>query len=151
MSGIPKGTIDRFLAKDSDSCNFETAIALVMAVGGSLDEAAGIRSAPVDLPEKAPEDTPGILSLLRDIIIRLQIQHKVYDRQRDAISAEYSRFRGCVFSVSLLINAAFFALLIYDFTHPEIGWVRYDLASYLQQGFAGGVAVCSAWWSSIRT
>lgn len=150
LSGVPKGTVDRLLARDGSSPNLDTAVALIKAVGGSLDEAVGIQQTTVPLPEKAPEDTVGALVLLRDILVRIHLIHNTAANQRDAVSAEYSRFRSRVMFVSLFINACFFALLIYDFTHPEIGWIRYDVAAYMQQGFMGGVAVCSAWWANIR-
>lgn len=56
-SGVPKGTVDRLLAKDGDSCNLETAVALVRAVNGSLDEAMGIIHPAVEVNEgKLTED-----------------------------------------------------------------------------------------------
>lgn len=150
ISGVPKSSVDRMLREEHTLPSLENAAAVISALGGSLDVAMGISPEPVELPQQSPEDTRGILLLLRDVVTRIVILHNTADKQRDAVIAEYGRFRSRVMFVSLLINAAFFALLIYDFTHPEIGWIQFDITAKLQQSFIGGLSVCAALWARLR-
>ena len=58
LTEIPYGTIPKYFSGlEDESANFEIVRKLVMAMGGSLDELAGIRPKPVDVsPEKLTED-----------------------------------------------------------------------------------------------
>lgn len=147
LSGVPKSTVDRILRSDDcASTNLITAVDLVKALGGSLDEAMGI-SRPLRLtPEDVPDDLPGIISRVCELLDKVQRMHHAVHREKDAITAEYMRFRTRVLIGSLLVNAVFVALLIYDLTHPEIGWIEYELLSHLQQGMAAGWPVCVSRW-----
>ena len=58
LTEIPYGTIPKYFSGlEDESASFEIVRKLVMAMGGSLDELAGIRPKPVDVsPEKLTED-----------------------------------------------------------------------------------------------
>ena len=58
LTGIPMGTIPKYFTNmDDESASFETVRKLVMAMGGSLDELAGIQPKPIEVsPEKLTED-----------------------------------------------------------------------------------------------
>ena len=71
--------------------------------------------------------------------------HHAVHREKDAIAADSMKFRTRVLIGSLLVNAVFAALLIYDLTHPKIGWAQYDTLSRIQQGLAASWTVCSVW------
>lgn len=150
LSGVSKSTVDRILrSEDGASTNLITAVDLVKAVGGSLDEAMGI-SQPLRLtPENVPDDAPGIISRVCELVDKVQRMHHAVHREKDAIAAESVRFRTRVLIGSLLVNAVFVALLIYDLAHPEIGWLQYELLSRLQQGMAVGWPVCASRWFGV--
>ena len=44
LSGVPVGTINRIMAGQTDNPSFQTVCDMVMAMGGSLDELAGIQT-----------------------------------------------------------------------------------------------------------
>ena len=146
LSKVPKSTVDRILRSDDcSSTNLETAAALVKAIGGSLDEAMGI-TPPLRLtPEDIPDDTPDIISRVGELVDKVQRMHHAVHREKDAITADSMKFRTRVLIGSLLVNAVFAALLIYDLTHPKIGWAQYDTLSRIQQGLAASWTVCSVW------
>ena len=58
LTGIPYGTIPKYFSGlEDESASFEIVRKLVMAMGGSLDELAGIRPKPVEVsPEKLTVD-----------------------------------------------------------------------------------------------
>jgi len=58
LTGVPMGTIPKYFTNmDDESASFETVRKLVMAMGGSLDELAGIQPKPIEVsPEKLTED-----------------------------------------------------------------------------------------------
>lgn len=57
-TGIPMGTLSRYFSgMEDESASFENVRKLVMAMGGSLDELAGIQPKPIEVsPEKLTED-----------------------------------------------------------------------------------------------
>ena len=70
LTGVPMGTIPKYFTNmDDESASFETVRKLVMAMGGSLDELAGIQPKPIEVsPEKLTEDgftKPEIKVILR--------------------------------------------------------------------------------------
>ena len=105
LSGVPKSTVDRILrSEDCASTNLITAVDLVKAIGGSLDEAMGI-SQPLRLtPEDVPDDAPGIISRVCELVDKVQRMHHAVHREKDAIAAESVRFRTRVLIGSLLVN-----------------------------------------------
>ena len=62
-SGVPLSTVSRVLSGSTDNPSFETICALVKAMGGSLDDLAGIKPAapapaPVEDGKKPKDDKP---------------------------------------------------------------------------------------------
>lgn len=57
-TGIPMGTLSRYFSgMEDESASFENVRKLVMVMGGSLDELAGIQPKPIEVsPEKLTED-----------------------------------------------------------------------------------------------
>ena len=146
LSGIPKGTIDRLLSRETTSCNLDTAAALVKALGGSLDEAMGIEHPLRLVPESIPENTADIISHAGALVDKVQRMHHAVPREKDAISAAAMKFRTRALIGSILVNCAFAALFVYDFMHPELGWIQYERA-HMQQGLAALWQTCAVWLS----
>lgn len=144
LSGIPKGTIDRLLSRESTSCNLDTAAALVKALGGSLDEAMGIEHPLRLVPEDIPDDTSEIISHVSHLVDKVQRMHHAVHREKDAVAADAMRFRTRALICSIAVNLAFVLLFVFDFFHPEIGWIQYDTLMDLRNGLAASWSVCSA-------
>ena len=103
LSGVPVGTINRIMAGQTDNPSFQTVCDMVMAMGGSLDELAGIQTPGGGEPSPPGED-----------LIRL------YER---TIEGKEKRLYRLFFLCCVLI-AVLLGVLIYDLTHPMVGFFR---------------------------
>ena len=103
LSGVPVGTINRILSGQTDNPSFQTVCDMVMAMGGSLDELAGIQTPGGGEPSPPGED-----------LIRL------YERTIEGKEKWlYRLFFLCCVLVAVLLG-----VLIYDLTHPMVGFFR---------------------------
>ena len=150
LSGIAKGTVDRIMANDAASPNLETAVALVKAVGGSLDEAMGIEPSKPALPSATPENCTENLTLLRDMLNLWWTSFSSINRAKDSAYQGSIRTRDRWLAFSVAVNCVFIGWLIYDLLHPTRGWIQYDqAAAQIRQGLAGAWTVCTLWMSRI--
>ena len=103
LSGVPVGTINRIMAGQTDNPSFQTVCDMVMAMDGSLDELAGIQTPGGGEPSPPGED-----------LIRL------YERTIEGNEKWlYRLFFLCCVLVAVLLG-----VLIYDLTHPMVGFFR---------------------------
>ena len=103
LSGVPVGTINRIMAGQTDNPSFQTVCDMVMAMGGSLDELAGIQT-----PGGGEPSPPG-----EDLI-------PLYERTIEGKEKWlYRLFFLCCVLVAVLLG-----VLIYDLTHPMVGFFR---------------------------
>lgn len=103
LSGVPVGTINRIMAGQTDNPSFQTVCDMVMAMGGSLDELAGIQTPGGGEPSPPGED-----------LIRL------YERTIEGKEKWlYRLFFFCCVLIAVLLG-----VLIYDLTHPMVGFFR---------------------------
>ena len=103
LSGVPVGTINRIMAGQTDNPSFQTVCDMVMAMGGSLDELAGIQ------PPGGGEPSPPGEDLIR-----------LYERTIEGKEKWlYRLFFLCCVLVAVLLG-----VLIYDLTHPMVGFFR---------------------------
>lgn len=103
LSGVPVGTINRIMAGQTDNPSFQTVCDMVMAMGGSLDELAGIQTPGGGEPSPPGED-----------LIRL------YERTIEGKEKWlYRLFFFCCVLIAVLLG-----VLIYDLTHPMVGFLR---------------------------
>ena len=66
LSGVPIGTINRIIAGQTDNPSFQTVCDIVIALDGSLDELAGIRTTAEKESQNAPNTE--ILQMYRQLI-----------------------------------------------------------------------------------
>lgn len=103
LSGVPVGTINRIMAGQTDNPSFQTVCDMVMAMGGSLDELAGIQTPGGGEPSPPGED-----------LIRL------YERTIEGKEKWlYRLFFFCCVLIAVLLG-----VLIYDLAHPMVGFLR---------------------------
>ena len=103
LSGVPVGTINRIMAGQTDNPSFQTVCDMVMAMDGSLDELAGIQTPGGGEPSPPGED-----------LIRL------YERTIEGKEKWlYRLFFFCCVLIAVLLG-----VLIYDLTHPMVGFFR---------------------------
>ena len=103
LSGVPVGTINRIMAGQTDNPSFQTVCDMVMAMGGSLDERAGIQTPGGGEPSPPGED-----------LIRL------YERTIEGKEKWLYR----LFFLCCVLIAVLLGVLIYDLTHPMVGFFR---------------------------
>ena len=100
---MPVGTINRIMAGQTDNPSFQTVCDMVMAMGGSLDELAGIQA------PGGKETLPPSEDLIR-----------LYER---TIEGKEKRLHRLFFFCCALI-AFLMGVLIYDLAHPMVGFFR---------------------------
>lgn len=154
LTGVPMGTIPKYFTNmDDESASFETVRKLVMAMGGSLDELAGIAPKPIEISEeKLTEDgfteseikvilrwagsqivhsyqalVAGLEARLSEKDERLTHRNALLEdehrRAQDEIMRE--RKRAHVASVISYVTLGLFVLLFFmDFLMPTMGWIQ---------------------------
>lgn len=100
LSGVSLPTVNRIMSGQTDIPNYQTVCDLVMAMGGSLDELAGIRRDPQPQAETASNEM--YISLIR----------------------EKDRWIKRLFVISCTLVAVLLGLLIFDYTHPMMGFIQ---------------------------
>ena len=121
-TGIPMGTIPKYFANmDDESASFETVRKLVMAMGGSLDALAGIRSDPA--PDTTGDRSAVIAGLEAHLHDKRRWMNEDHEHMQSVILYERRRARiACVVSYAAL---GLFAILFFlDFLIPSIGWIQ---------------------------
>lgn len=115
-TGIPMGTIPRYFAgMEDDSANFEIVRKLVVAMGGSLDEMAGIPSRASPAPKSDSELGGTYKALLAEKDDRLAHRDRTID---------YERKRSKILSVvCFAILMVFVMLFIIDLFVTKRGWI----------------------------
>lgn len=105
-SGISLPTVNRIMSGQTDIPNYQTVCDLVMAMGGSMDELAGIQRKPAPEQETSAE---GYMAVIRD---------------KNRIIAEKDRWIKRLFFISLALLTILLSILIYDYLHPMIGFIQ---------------------------
>lgn len=99
LSGVSLPTVNRIMSGQTDIPNFQTVCDLVIAMGGSLDELAGIQP-------KQPVQNEGSAEIYKGII-----------KEKDAWIKR-------LFVISCILGIVLISFLIFDITHPYIGFLR---------------------------
>lgn len=122
ITGIPMGTIPKYFSgMEDESASFETVRKLVMAMGGSLDELAGVHRDPE--PDPTGDRSAVIAGLEAHLSENRRWMDEDHARVRSAILYERRRARiACAVSYAAL--GLFAILFILDFLIPSIGWIQ---------------------------
>lgn len=99
LSGVSLPTVNRIMSGQTDVPNFQTVCDLVIAMGGSLDELAGIPPKPIIQDEGSIEIYKGMLKE-KDIWLKR------------------------LFVITCTLVVVLVGVLIFDVTHPLIGFIR---------------------------
>ena len=99
LSGVSLPTVNRIMSGQTDVPNFQTVCDLVIAMDGSLDELAGIQPKPTAQDEGSVEIYRGIIKE-KDIWIKR------------------------LFIISCTLVVVLVSVLIFDITHPLIGFIQ---------------------------
>lgn len=111
-SGVPLGTVNRIMSGQTECPSFDAVAAIVKAMGGSLDELAGISH-----PHKhrSSEVDERVIAVYEKEIESLTVIH---DKQ----IKDKNLWIKSLFVVVILLIAGFVSLFAYDLTHHDRGW-----------------------------
>lgn len=130
LTDIPYGTIPKYFSgMDDDSANFEIVRKLVMAMGGSLDELAGVHRdpAPPDPTGDRSAVIAGLEAHLQEKEAHLSDKRRWMDEDHEHMQSVilYERRRARIAcAVSYAALGLFAILFILDFLIPSIGWIQ---------------------------
>ena len=131
-SGVPIGTIGKyFSALDDESASYDILRRLVVCLGGSLDEMAGIRS-------DEHKDDGGTDEAYRAVIAglearldekdeRISARWKLAEKEREhaEMDVAYERKRAKIATILSYAVLGLFALMVLlDYLLPTFGWIR---------------------------
>lgn len=105
-SGVSLSTVNRIMSGQTDVPSYQTICDLVLAMDGSLDELAGIKSKTMAQDVGSDE-------------VYLQI---IKDKNR--IIVDKDRWIKRLFFISCFLVLTLLGLLIFDYTHPMTGFFR---------------------------
>lgn len=111
LSGVPLGTVNRIMAGQADGANFSTVRDLTVALGGSLDEVAGL-GIHEDPGDQLTDDT---IKLYEQII-----------NDKDAQIAKKDAWLRRLFLILAVILAILVFSLVIDTINGTIGYIRYN-------------------------
>lgn len=106
MSGVPESTVTKVLGGVNRSPGFETISPIARVLGVSLDE--------LSVKETAPPDTSTLTVGISHIISSYERRLREKNRWINILAVAVA---------ALILLLIFF--LIYDITHPSLGWVQY--------------------------
>lgn len=131
-SGVPIGTIGKyFSALDDESASYETLRRLVVCLGGSLDEMAGIRAdehrADGDADQAYKAVIAGLEARLDEKDERIEHRGRIasedHQRAEEAIAYERRRARIAM-AVSYIVMGLIMLMFFIDWMVPTVGWIR---------------------------
>lgn len=148
-SGVPKSTIDRILRRDTANPSMQTILDLAGAVGYSFG----------NHPDHPPV-TPTEIGIRDPMILHLiqvyENRGKSYEERIKRNTAHFNMLlqeknRWLKFSLTLNLVLVVFicGILVYDVLHPDIGWIREQLAAITGSGLRGVVMAVKNWFNAL--
>lgn len=131
-SGVPIGTIGKyFSALDDESASYEILRRLVVCLGGSLDEMAGIRAdehkADGDADQAYKAVIAGLEARLDEKDERIEQRGRIatedHQRAEEAIAYERRRARIAM-AISYIVMGLIVLMFVVDWMVPTVGWIR---------------------------
>lgn len=104
LSGVALGTVNRIFAGQTDNPSFQNISAIVKVLGGSLDELAGIA-------QKPHTEEHHVIA-------------KLIELYKDQIEGKNKWIKTLFFCLIAMVAILLF-ILLWDVTHPDMGYVRY--------------------------
>lgn len=134
-SGVPKSTVDRVLRKDTENPTMKVILEIAGAVGYEF-------GTPAVQASTGGEDN----QYIRHIIAMYESRLAAQDRQYNLVTAEKNRWIKLLAVTVLLLVAGILFVLIYDITHPDVGWFQRD-SLYHQSTLPNVLSALNDWFS----
>ena len=149
-SGVPKTTIDRIKRKETVNPSMQTILDMANAVGYTIS------SIPEQIPA-VPQDVGIKDPMVQHLITVYENRGKDYQERIKRNTAHFNMLlaeknRWLKFSLTLNIVLVGFLciMLVMDVLHPDIGWIREQLAKYTGSSFRDTIATMKSWFDSFR-
>lgn len=149
-SGVPKTTIDRIKRKETVNPSMQTILDMANAVGYTIS------SIPEQIPA-VPQEVGIKDPMVQHLINVYENRGRSYEERIRRNSAHYNQLlaeknRWIKFSLTLNIILVVFIclILVYDVLHPDVGWIREQLAKYTGSSFEDAVISMKQWFRSFR-
>ena len=149
-SGVPKTTIDRIKRKETVNPSMQTILDMANAVGYTIS------SIPEQIPA-VPQEVGIKDPMVQHLINVYENRGRSYEERIKRNSAHYNQLlaeknRWIKFSLTLNIILVVFIclILVYDVLHPDVGWIREQLAKYTGSSFEDAVISMKQWFRSFR-
>lgn len=120
-SNIPKSTVDRILRKDTENPTMKVILDIANAVGYDFSTPSTMQKTGV------AHDDPYVQHIIALYETRVAEQSRHYN----LVTAEKNRWIKLLTATVFLLVFGILFILIYDITHPDVGWFQRDsLYSY---------------------
>lgn len=113
-SGVPVSTVTRVLSGETMNPSFDVLRAIVVSMGGSMDEIADLAARPAQTPAPAPAPAPQLPDYQ-------QLMIPFYER---ALATKDKWINRLSIALAVLV-AIFLCILIFDLCVPAIGYITY--------------------------
>jgi transcriptional regulator with XRE-family HTH domain len=120
-SGVPMATVKRVLHGDIERHNFETIVAIVRAMGGSVDELVGLGVPKAEEPKSEPTNVSD--EAARFYISAIKNLQWQLEETRGRIKT-YQKWLVRTFALLLILLGIIILITILDFLTPTIGHIR---------------------------
>lgn len=149
-SGVPKTTIDRIKRKETVNPSMQTILDMANAVGYTIS------SIPEQIPA-VPQEVGIKDPMVQHLITVYENRGRDYQERIKRNTAHFNMLlaeknRWLKFSLTLNIVLVGFLciMLVMDVLHPDIGWIREQLARYTGSSFLDTIATMKSWFDSFR-
>lgn len=148
-SGVPKTTVDRVLRRETPNPSMQTVLDLAAAVGYSFS----------NHPEQAPA-SPTEIGIKDPMILHIisvyENRGRAYEERIKRNTSHFNMLlaeknRWIKFSLILNIILVVFicGILLYDVTHPDVGWIREQLEYVTGDGVKNAMMQIADWWKRL--
>lgn len=117
-SNVPKTTVDRILRRETSNPSFQTVVDIAAAVGYEF-------SAPAKASVETDDATlKHIIYVYEQRCADLEREGRMKTAQSNLVMAEKSRWIRFLTMLTLILVSGIILILLYDVTHPDIGWFQ---------------------------
>lgn len=149
-SGVPKTTIDRIVRKETANPSMATILDMAAAVGYTFS------NHPEQLPA-VPQEL-GIKDPMIQHLITVYENRGKDDQERikrntahfNMLLAEKNRWLKFSLTLNIILVVFICGILMYDVLHPDVGWIREQLARYTGSSFRDTITTMKSWLDSFR-
>lgn len=150
-SNVPKSTVDRIVRKETTNPSIQTILDMAGAVGYSFsNHPEQLPAVPSEIGIKDP--------MIQHLINVYENRGRSYEERIKRNTAHFNmllteknRWLRMSMTLNIILVVFICFILVLDVLHPDIGWIREQLARYSGLGFRETVATLRSWLDSFKT